>query len=190
MSTHGFTRRNLVFGLATMATALGPAAPAVSAEDNADSEHEIIHSAEAIHQQILFLASRDRVYRALTDSVAFDRVVRLSEAVASGTVPVTAKPSRISRSVGGAFSLFGGYISGLQVELLRDQRIVQAWRAASWNPGEYSIASFVLADEGSATRLIFDHRGFPAGAAQHLAAGWHGNYWQPLAKVLAAGRSD
>ena len=185
MPIHSFSRRNLVFGLAAMPTALGLAAPAVKAADDADSEQEIIHSAEAIHQQMLFLASRDRVYRALTDSVAFDRVVRFSEAVVSGMVPEPAEPSRISRSVGGAFSLFGGYLTGLQVELVRDRRIVQAWRAASWNAGEYSIASFVLTDEGSATRLVFDHRGFPAGAAQHLAAGWHGNYWQPLAKMLA-----
>jgi activator of HSP90 ATPase len=185
MSAHTFTRRNLVLSLAAMPTALGLTAAAVRAEDNADSEQEITHAAEAIHQQVLFQASRDRVYRALTDGVEFDRVAHLSEAVASGMVPAAAKPSRISHSVGGAFSLFGGYISGLQVELVRDQRIVQAWRAASWNPGDYSIASFVLTDEGSATRLIFDHRGFPAGAAQHLAAGWHGNYWQPLAKVLA-----
>jgi activator of HSP90 ATPase len=185
MSIHSLTRRNLVLSLAAVPTALGLAAPTVMAEGDADSEQEITHSAEAIHQQVLFQASRNRVYRALTDSVEFERVVRLSEAVASGMVPAAAKPSRISRNVGGAFSLFGGYISGLQVELVRDQRLVQAWRAASWNPGEYSIASFMLADEGSATRLIFDHRGFPAGAAQHLAAGWHGNYWQPLAKVLA-----
>lgn len=185
MSTHSFTRRNLVLSLAAMPTALSVAAPTARAEDKADSGQEITHSAEAIHQQIIFQATRNRVYRALTDNVAFDHVVRLSEAVASGMVPAAAKPSRISRSVGGAFFLFGGYISGLQLELVRDQRIVQAWRTASWNPGEYSIATFVLADEGSATRLIFDHRGFPAGTAQHLAAGWHSNYWQPLAKLLA-----
>jgi activator of HSP90 ATPase len=185
MSTHNLTRRDLLLSLTAIPTALELAAPAASAADNPDSEQEITHTAEAIHQQVVFQASREHVYRALTDSIEFDRVVSLSEAVASGMVPATAKASRISRSVGGAFSVFGGYISGIQVELVRDLRLVQAWRAASWKPGEYSIASFVLADEGSATRLIFDHRGFPTGTAQHLAAGWHGNYWQPLAKLLA-----
>jgi activator of HSP90 ATPase len=129
-------------------------------------------------------ASRQRVYRALTDSAAFDRVVQLSEAMTSGMVPASAKPSRISPRVGGAFALFGGYISGLQVELVRDQRIVQVWRAASWPAGDYSIASFLLTDESSGTRLVLDHRGFPVAEAAHLAAGWHANYWEPLAKAL------
>jgi activator of HSP90 ATPase len=168
-----------------MPTALGLVASAAKAADDAALDLGITHAAEAIHQQVLFQASRQRVYQTLTDTIAFDRVVRLSAAAASGMAAATAKPTRIARSVGGTFSLFGGYITGLQLELVRDERIVQAWRSGSWKPGEYSIASFVLADEGSATRLIFDHRGFPDGAAQHLAAGWQDNYWQPLAKVLA-----
>ena len=87
--------------------------------------------------------------------------------------------------MGGAFSLFGGYVTGRQLELMPDERIVQAWRAGSWGPGLYSIARFELKEEGSGTKIIFDHRGFPDGTAQHLAEGWHGNYWEPLAKYLA-----
>ncbi|HEX2790564.1 MAG TPA: SRPBCC domain-containing protein [Steroidobacteraceae bacterium] len=185
MTTHNTTRRNLVFSLAAMPAALGASPQAVRAADNAHTEQEIIHTAAAIHQEVIFQASRKRIYRALTDSAAFDRVVRLSEAVASGMVPRTAGPNQISRSVGGAFSLFGGYITGLQLELVREQRIVQAWRAGSWRAGEYSIARFVLTDDGPGTRLVLDHQGFPAEAAQHLAEGWHGNYWQPLAQALA-----
>jgi uncharacterized protein YndB with AHSA1/START domain len=189
MFTDRFTRRDLVLGLAAIPSALG-IATAVKGADipvaaNAAADQEISRTAVAIHQEVLLPASRPRVYRTLTDSRAFDRVVRLSDAMTSGMIRASARPSQISPRVGGAFSLFGGYISGLQVELLRDQRIVQAWRAGSWRPGEYSIASFLLTDEGSGTRLMFDHRGFPAGEALHLAAGWHVNYWEPLAKALA-----
>jgi len=46
-------------------------------------------------------------------------------------------------------------------------------------------AKFELVEEGTSTRLIFDHAGFPQGTAEHLAAGWKENYWEPLAKYLA-----
>jgi uncharacterized protein YndB with AHSA1/START domain len=181
MRSENITRRDLVFALAAIPSELGVAAAAVPAADQ-----EISHTAFAIHQEIVLHASRKRVYHALTDSKAFDRVVQLSDAVKAGMVPAAGPPSQISRRVGGSFSLFGGYITGLQVELVRDQRIVQVWRAGSWDTGDYSIAKFVLTDDGSGTRLVFDQQGFPGSEAQSLLEGWHGNYWQPLAKALAA----
>ena len=87
--------------------------------------------------------------------------------------------------MGGAFSTFGGLIVGRQIELVPNQRIVQAWRPAYWKPGAYSIVTFELADNGSETKLILDHRGFPDGDAKGLLDGWNKNYWEPLAKYLA-----
>ncbi|HWZ52030.1 MAG TPA: SRPBCC domain-containing protein, partial [Granulicella sp.] len=57
---------------------------------------------------------------------------------------------------------------------------------ATWEPGVYSIAKFELREQGSATRLVFDHTGFPNGKAEHLAEGWKANYWEPLHKYLAS----
>ena len=66
-----------------------------------------------------------------------------------------------------------------------DERIVQAWRAGSWEPGVYSIAEFELMEQDSGTRLVFNHKGFPKDLGEHLASGWKMNYWEPLAKFLA-----
>jgi activator of HSP90 ATPase len=44
--------------------------------------------------------------------------------------------------VGGTFTLFGGYVTGRNLEMLPDERLVQAWRAGSWKPGAFSIAAF------------------------------------------------
>ena len=148
------------------------------------AEGEISHTAEAIHQEPVFKASRKRIYEALTDARQFDKVIQLSAAVKSGMVKAP-QPAEINREAGGAFALFGGYISGRQIELIQSERIVQAWRVGSWEPGIYSIARFALVEQGTGTKIVFDHTGFPKGDGEHLAEGWTGNYWEPLEKFLA-----
>ena len=54
------------------------------------------------------------------------------------------KPTAISREGGGAVSLFGGQITGRQIKLLRNQRIVQAWRAGNWEGSANSIVRLEL----------------------------------------------
>lgn len=172
------TRRQVIAGTAT-AFACAAFSPISSW---AAAENGLTHSAEAIHQEPVFQASRNRVYEALTDAGQFDKVMRLSAAMQS--MATGTKPAEISREVGGAFSLFGGYVVGRHLELEPNQRIVQAWRSAGWKPSEYSIVRFELTEQGSATKIIFDHRGFPEGTGPHLVQGWNENYWQPLEKYL------
>ena len=178
MALHGLTRRQAIVG-ATVAFA-GLAASAAGAW--AATEEKISHTAEAIHQEPVFHANRKRVYEALTDAKQFQKVVELSDAMK--TMKLGTKTAEISREEGGSFALFGGYITGRQVELVPSERIVQAWRVGSWGPGVYSIAKFELTEQGDGTKIIFDHVGFPEGTAQHLAEGWNSNYWEPLAKYL------
>ncbi len=189
MKSNLFTRRTFSAGLAQFVSGLGiagvafPFAGSVRAGGLAAGD-EISHSAESIHQEVAIKASRKRVYEALTEAAQFDKVVQLSDAVKSGMLPGS-KPTMISLEVGGAFSLFGGYVTGRHLELVTNERIVQAWRPASWEPGVYSIAKFELKEDGSGTKIVFDHRGFPDGDGAHLLEGWNGNYWEPLKKVLA-----
>jgi len=154
-----------------------------STEAWAGAEEEISRTAESIHQEPVFTASRKRVYEALIDTKLFDKVVQISGVMKS--MPPGGKPTEISREVGGAFTLFGGYITGRHVELVPNERIVQAWRAGGWDPGVYSIAKFELVEQGSGTKIVFDHTGFPKGAAEHLASRWTEHYWEPLEKLLA-----
>jgi activator of HSP90 ATPase len=148
----------------------------------AASNDGISRNAEAIHQEIIFSATASRIYAVLTDAALFQHLESFSDAMKS--LDVNAHPATISREPGGAFSLFGNYIVGRQIELVSGRRIVQAWRVANWAPGSYSLARFVLIEKGAATQLVFDHTGFPAGDAEHLAAGWYANYWNPLHKML------
>jgi uncharacterized protein YndB with AHSA1/START domain len=188
MRSNLFTRRDFSMRLASIISGLGLAGTSFASTRSprtapfAGSE-EISHTCEAIHQEVLFKASRKRVYEALTDTKQFDKVVQLSAAMKSG-MPPGAAPTAISPEAGGAFSLFGGYVTGRHIQLVPNERIVQAWRAGSWNPGLFSIAKFEFVEQGSGTKLVFDHRGFPDGAGQHLAEGWNVNYWEPLEKSL------
>jgi activator of HSP90 ATPase len=150
----------------------------------ASAEEGISHTAESIHQEPVFKASRKRLYEALTDAKQFSKVTQLSAAMQSGT-SLGNRATEISHEVGGAFTLFGGHIVGRHIELMPNERIVQAWRVVDWNPGVYSIVKFELTEQGSGTKLVFDHAGFPQGKGQHLADGWRANYWEPLEKYLA-----
>src|SRR5690242_2937043 len=182
MPTNAATRRQMLLGSAGAFACL----TLTSVKARTSAGDNISPACEVIHQEVVFKASRKRVYEALTDAKQFSTVVMLSAAVQSGMVPA-GKSVEVSVEAGGAFSAFGGYITGRQIELIPNERIVQAWRAASWEPGQYSIARFELVEQGSGTKLVFDHTSFPQGQAQHLADGWRINYWEPLEKYLAQG---
>ena len=126
---------------------------------------------ESIHQEEIFTGTADRIYRALTDTAEFTKMTG-------------GAPTEISSEAGGAFSCFGGMITGRIIELVPNLRIVQAWRAGNWEPGVYSIVKYDLKQEGEDTRLVLDHSGFPADIKEHLEAGWTANYWEPLRKLL------
>lgn len=189
MTSNIVTRREFSVRLASSLSLLGlagcSAASAAGGRGQTSSSagrDEISHTAEAIHQEVSFDASRQRVYAALTDPSQFDRVVQLSEAGRS----IKDRATQISRETGGAFSLFGGLIVGRHIEMTPNERLVQAWREITWPPGVYSVVKFELVERGTGTSLAFDHTGFPQGAAKHLAVGWKTNYWEPLKKYLSS----
>jgi activator of HSP90 ATPase len=177
--TDGSTRRQAIVGVVGAFGGLVLSSTAVWA----GAEDGISHTADSIHQEPVFAASPKRVYEALTDAKQFTRVIQLSGVLQAMHLPD--QPAQISTEAGGAFALFGGFITGRHVELVPNVRVVQAWRAGDWPAGVYSIARFELVEQGSGSKIVFDHTGFPKGEAQSLASGWKAHYWEPLAKVLA-----
>ena len=123
-----------------------------------------------LHQEVVLPASPRRIYEILLDAKQF--------AAFSG------QAAEISREVGGAFTMFAGRIEGRNVELVPGQRIVQAWRPTSWDPGAYTLAKFEFKPEGAHTRVLLDHTGFHEGDFGHFDSGWRTYYWEPLAKYL------
>jgi activator of HSP90 ATPase len=174
-------RRTRRGSIATLALTIGGLAFTTKSAFAAP-EDGITYSAATIHQEPVFAATPKRVYDALTDPKQFQKVQLLS--AASKALDLVSKPAEISREAGGAINLFGGYISGRQLELEPEKRIVEAWRSASWPPHIYSIAKFELVAQGFETKIVFDHTGFPVNEVEHLAAGWKSNYWDALVQYF------
>ena len=129
-------------------------------------------SRTSLHQEIDYKSSPQRIYEAILSSRDF--------------TAFSGYPAEIDPKVGGAFSMFGGLVVGRNVELVPNERIVQAWRLSQeFADGVYSLVKFELKAEGSGTKIVLDHTGFPEGHFDHLDTGWHSHYWDPLRKFLS-----
>ena len=73
----------------------------------------ISRTCECIHQEVVIKATRDRVYQALTDAKRFSKVTDL-------VMPGAA--TSISAEAGSSFLLFGGVITGRNIELVPGER--------------------------------------------------------------------
>jgi activator of HSP90 ATPase len=164
-------RHRMLWAVALSVLSVGLRASAEDAAPKTQAPPSNAASRTSLHQELRFKASPQRLYEILLSSQLFTLV--------------TGAPATIDANVGGAFSLFGGMIVGRNIELVPNQRLVQAWRPANWPPGVYSLVHFELKPEGTETLLVLNHTGFPAGGFDHLSAGWTEHYWQPLTKYLA-----
>jgi activator of HSP90 ATPase len=169
------TRRRMIVGsaMAFGSLAVGAASAWTSSQQSmAELPSTAANKARTyLHQEADFKATPQRIYEALLDSKQF--------AAFSG------EPAEIHREVGGAFTMFDGKIVGRIIELVPNQRIVQAWRPANWEPGVYTLVKFELKDLGPQTKVVLDHTGFPEGNFDHFEDGWRMHYWERLTKYLA-----
>jgi activator of HSP90 ATPase len=121
---------------------------------------------QPIRQTVTFKAAPHDVYEALMDSrkhAAF-----------------TGDSAKISRKVGGAITAYGEYVTGRNVELVLDKKIVQAWHAADWPDGHESTVTFILKRVPGGTRLSFSHRDVPENDVEAIRQGWKDNYGEPM----------
>ena len=126
--------------------------------------------ATLIRQSVTFKATPHAVFEALMDSRQHARF--------------TGDKARISRKVGGPFSAYGSYITGTNLELVADKKIVQAWHGSDWPEGHMSRVTFKLTRVKGGTRLAFTHSGVPESEVASIKQGWIDNYWQPLKAML------
>jgi activator of HSP90 ATPase len=166
------TRRRVITGAATLATfAATLGARFISAQEMKKVPAKSAHAKRtSLHQEVDLPVGPERIYHLLLDSKEF--------------AELSGMPAEIDGVAGGAFAMFGKVIYGRNVELIPNQRVIQAWGDTGWGSGVYSIARFELKKQGSGTRVVLDHTGFPEGSYDHLYVGWKGHYWEPMQKYF------
>ena len=125
-----------------------------------------------IRQVVIFRAPPHDVYELLMDE-------RKHAAFTGGT-------ARIGRRVGGSFSIYDGYITGENLELVQDERIVQSWIPAEdcWPEGHVSKVTFTLKPSKGGTKLVLTHEGIPVDCGDRFDVGWREHYWAPMKRAL------
>jgi activator of HSP90 ATPase len=123
-----------------------------------------------IKQTVTFKATPHEVYETLMDSKKH--------------AAFTGGKASISRRIGGSIMAYDNYITGKNIELVPDKKIVQDWRAVDWPEDYFSRVTFELTAIPQGTRLDFTHADVPEGTEKEFTQGWIDNYWEPMKKYL------
>lgn len=113
-------------------------------------------------------ASKEEVYAALTNKFQIELW--------------TGHPAVMDDQVGTEFSLWGGDISGINIEMREDYKIVQEWFfGETENP---SIVTIILKKEAKSTILTLNHTNIPSDAYDEILVGWKEYYLDSVRSFL------
>ncbi len=129
------------------------------------------------------------MYKSIRQTVKFKatpKIIYSMLAEAKKHSAFTGAPVELIDEVGGKLSAFGGAITGVNVELVLNKRIVQMWRAGDWPEGHYSTATFevALSADGNSTELAFTQTGVPDNKHAEISKGWQEQYWDKMTAAL------
>jgi activator of HSP90 ATPase len=126
-----------------------------------------------LKQEVLFNALPHDVFEILMDSKKHAKF--------------TGGQAKISRKIGGKFSVWNGGINGNNIEIIPDKKIVQNWRTDDWPKDYFSKIIFSFRRVKNGTKLIFRHLGIPKDEYDDIKQGWFDYYWEPMKKMLEKG---
>ena len=123
-----------------------------------------------LKQSVVIKTTPEEIYNALMDSKKHSAF--------------TGDTAKISKSVGGKFSAYSGYITGKNIELVPGKKIVQSWHSSDWEEGVFSKVTFLLRPGKNSTKLGFTQTGIPSDDYENVKQGWIDYYWEPMKKML------
>ena len=83
--------------------------------------------------------------------------------------------------VGGAFTAWDGYITGVNLALEPDQRLLQRWRSSEFDDNDAdSLLEVLLRAVDGGTEIVFRHSEIPDGQGASYEQGWVDHYLEPM----------
>ncbi|MDE1860679.1 MAG: SRPBCC domain-containing protein [Candidatus Micrarchaeota archaeon] len=126
-----------------------------------------------IKQKIMIDATTEEVYRAYMDSRIHSKF--------------TGSKAKIVPREGGKMAAWDNYITGKNLELVKNKRIVQEWSTSEWPDGyPPSIVTITLRRVGRRTELTMVQSKVPKSQIKDYTEGWKDWYWKPLMEYFKA----
>jgi activator of HSP90 ATPase len=95
------------------------------------------------------------------------------------------QPAEVSPKVGAAYSAWDGYITGSNLKLEPEKRIVQSWRSTDFNDDDQDSQIEVLLEALPAgTKVTLHHTNVPADQPDYQE-GWQEHYFEPMKEYFS-----
>jgi uncharacterized protein YndB with AHSA1/START domain len=92
----------------------------------------------------------------------------------------TGMTASISPQEGKEFSTYGNYITGRNIKLVPNTKIIQSWRTTEFDRHQPdSIVEISLKEQNGQTRLSLSHSNLPADGMKYKQ-GWKDYYFEPM----------
>ncbi len=103
-----------------------------------------------------------------------------------GHTAMTGAAAQMSAQPGAAYTSWDGYISGRNLELVPNQRIVQSWRTTRFQEDQSdSKITVTLTPVEAGTLLTLLHADVPDGHTKYEDGGWQAHYFEPMKRYFA-----
>lgn len=124
-----------------------------------------------IIQQVFFENAKPReIYELLMDSAKLTKYTRTK--------------CEIGRGVGGDFTLYDNLITGKNLELVTDTKIVQKWRMSDWPTWHFSTVTMEIKRVAGGTDLMFSQVAVPVDKYRAVQDGWDKNFWRKMQREI------
>ncbi len=121
---------------------------------------------EEVNHEVFLAVSPEHLYTAWLDS-------NIHTAMTGGEADC-------GDQIGDEFSAWDGYISGKNLELVQNEKIVQTWRTVEFlENDEDSLLTLLFEKAEGGTKLVLIHKNIPEGQTQY-DQGWVDNYFEPM----------
>lgn len=121
---------------------------------------------ETIELKEFFEAEPSEIYNAWLDSELHGKM--------------TGGEAECSKEIAYSFSAWDGYITGENIDLVENEKIVQSWRTSEFGENdEDSLLQIKLTKVLEGTEVSLIHTNIPEGQTQYLQ-GWQDHYFTPM----------